>query len=118
MLHCNLVHFATHAVNRPDNAIYSWIRLHDQDLSVDDIYDLKLAGNPLVVLSACETGLGKIERGEGVLSLARGFTYAGAKGLIASLWSVNERSTATIISDFYSHLKTVKRNLKHSASPN
>jgi len=58
----------------------------------------------LVVLSACETNLGKIEKGEGVMSLARGFTYAGAISLISSLWKVNESSTADISSKLYKYL--------------
>jgi CHAT domain-containing protein len=59
----------------------------------------------LVVLSACETGLGKIEQGEGIRSLGRSFMESGAQATIISLWNVNDKSTAFIMTDFYKHLK-------------
>ena len=60
----------------------------------------------MVVLSACETGIGEVQRGEGVISLARGFTYAGARSLLTTLWSVNDKNTKEIMELFY-------RNIKH-----
>ena len=59
----------------------------------------------MVVLSACETGVGKWQSGEGIVSLARGFAYAGAKSIITSLWSANDRSTAQVMENFYTNLK-------------
>jgi len=79
----------------------------DRKLYVRDLYNLKLNAD-MVVLSACETGLGELQQGEGILSLARGFAYAGAKSIISSLWSVNDKSTADIMTSFYSHLKEGK----------
>jgi len=61
-----------------------------------------------VVLSACETGLGKIEQGEGIRSLGRNFMEAGAQATIISLWNVNDKSTALIMTDFYKQLKAGK----------
>jgi CHAT domain-containing protein len=55
----------------------------------------------LVVLSACETGLGKISRGEGIIGLSRSLLYAGTKNLMVSLWKVADRSTADLMIDFY-----------------
>ena len=62
----------------------------------------------LVVLSACETGIGEQQRGEGVLSLARAFAFAGAKSIVASLWSVNDQSTMQIMDNFYKEIKAGK----------
>ena len=58
----------------------------------------------MVVLSACNTGFGKIEDGEGIMSLARGFMYAGVPSIISTLWSVNDQSTANIMKGFYKYL--------------
>ena len=73
-------------------------------LYVRDLYNLNLSAN-MVVLSACETGIGELREGEGIISLGRGFTYAGAKSIISSLWSINDRSTKEIIQSFYSYLE-------------
>ena len=72
----------------------------DGFLRTDEIFNLRL-GSPLVMLSACETGLGKEKRGEGVMGLTRGFIYAGAPSVGVSLWSVDDKSTAVLMSDFY-----------------
>ena len=72
-------------------------------LYLADLYNLQLNAD-LVVLSACETGLGRLYRGEGIASLARGFTYAGAKSLVPSLWAVGDLSTKRLMEDFYSYL--------------
>lgn len=75
----------------------------DNFLQADEISKLQLNAD-LVVLSACETGYGKFERGEGVLSLARSFMYAGVPSLVVSLWQVNDGSTAIIMKSFYQYL--------------
>ncbi len=72
-------------------------------LTVEEIYNLKLNAD-LVVLSACETGLERIKKGEGVLSLARGFAYAGARSVITSLWQTNDRSSKEMMINFYQSL--------------
>lgn len=59
----------------------------------------------MVVTSSCDAGIGKLSRGEGVLSLARGFSYAGAQSIITSLWEIKDGPTGSLISDFYSALK-------------
>ena len=67
---------------------------------MNDIYEMKLNAD-LVVLSACETALGKEIQGEGLLGLTRGFMYAGSPRVVASLWKVDDRSTAELMSRFY-----------------
>ena len=69
-------------------------------LSMDDVLGLNLRSE-LVTLSACETGLGRLERGEGVLGLTRAFLVAGARSVVVSLWRVNDRSTAQLMEGFY-----------------
>jgi CHAT domain-containing protein/tetratricopeptide (TPR) repeat protein len=69
-----------------------------------EIYTLSLDAE-LVFLSACETGLGRLRRGEGIISLARAFAYAGAHGIVNSLWQVKDYSTTEVAQDFYAHLK-------------
>src|SRR5207249_783074 len=69
-------------------------------LSVADVLRLKLAAD-LVTLSACETGIGRVARGEGVLGLPRAFLAAGARGVLVSLWKVNDRSTSDLMEAFY-----------------
>lgn len=99
----DLLHFATHALFRPDNPFFSWMLLADGRLTVSDLYELALPQRPLVVLSACETGLGR-PRGGGLLGLGRGFLAAGATGLVVSLWKVEDASTARWMEHFYGHL--------------
>jgi CHAT domain-containing protein len=101
---CRLLHLASHAIFRPDNPLFSWVRLADTHLKVVDLYDqISLPHHPLVVLSACETGRGKA-RGGGLLGMARGFMAAGANGLIVSLWKAPDQSSAQLMADFYPHL--------------
>lgn len=72
-----------------------------------DLYNLSLNAD-LVFLSACETGIGKLRRGEGIVSLARAFAYAGAKSIITTLWKVNDEKAKDITIDFYAYLKKGK----------
>jgi len=107
-----IVHFATHGIINSDRPELSGIVLslfdsegHSQNgfLRLHDIYNLRLAAD-LVVLSACSTGLGKDVRGEGMIGLTRGFMYAGASGVIASLWKVDDDATAELMKHFYDGL--------------
>jgi CHAT domain-containing protein len=76
------------------------VRSEDGNLFAGEIYNLNLNAS-LVTLSACQTGLGKISKGEGVIGLSRALVYAGAKSLIVSFWSVADESTAELMKDFY-----------------
>lgn len=78
-------------------------------LSAYEIFNLKLRAD-LVVLSACETGLGKEVKGEGLMSLMRAFMYAGTPSVVVSLWNVNDESAADLMIRFYRHLKTGRVN--------
>src|SRR5690606_10010049 len=72
----------------------------DGNLFSGEIYNLHLNAD-LVTLSACQTGLGKISKGEGVIGLSRALVYAGAKNIMVSFWSVADESTAVLMTDFY-----------------
>jgi CHAT domain-containing protein/Flp pilus assembly protein TadD len=104
-----IVHFATHAFLNDEHPELSGVVLsmfdqkgqpQDGFLRLHDIYNLKLPVD-LVVLSACNTGLGKDVRGEGLIGLTRGFMYAGASGVVASLWKVDDDATAELMQYFY-----------------
>ncbi len=104
-----IVHFATHGVLNSEHPDLSGIVLSQVDrkgrpqdgfLRAHEIYNLELSAE-LVVLSACSTALGKVVRGEGLLSLTRGFMYAGAERVMVSLWNVNDESTAELMERFY-----------------
>jgi len=103
------LHFATHGVVDETNPELSRIFLQNGDNAEDgnlfagEIYNLDLQAN-LVTLSACQTGLGKISKGEGVIGLSRALVYAGAQNLIVSFWSVADESTAELMTDFYRQL--------------
>jgi CHAT domain-containing protein len=103
------VHFATHGVLDTQYPDVSGLVLslynergesEDGFLRLNDIYNLRLRAD-LVVLSACRTALGKEIRGEGLIGLTRGFMYAGAARVLASLWSVEDRATAELMETFY-----------------
>lgn len=94
-----ILHFSSHAFSDD----HPRIELYDRPLFLPDIYALSLRAD-LVVLSACQTGLGREQKGEGVMSLTRAFAEAGAACIISSLWSVNDRSTAQVLARFYQNL--------------
>lgn len=104
------VHFATHGFvdeDRPERSALVLTPSAGQDgyLTVAEIFNMKLQAD-LLVLSACETGLGKEVGGEGIVGLTRAFLYAGAKSLIVSLWPVVDRPTADLMQNFYKSLDT------------
>jgi CHAT domain-containing protein len=116
------VHFATHGVIDDSHPNLSGIVLsmydargHEQDgfLRLHDIYSLDLPAE-LVVLSACNTGLGRDVRGEGFIGLVRGFMYAGAARVVASLWRVDDQSTAELMKRFYRGM--LRENLSPAAA--
>jgi CHAT domain-containing protein len=73
-------------------------------LTAEEVSGLDLRGTELVVLSACDTGLGKVATGEGVLGLQRGFHEAGARTLAVSLWSISDAATSVLMEEFYQNL--------------
>jgi CHAT domain-containing protein/Tfp pilus assembly protein PilF len=107
-----IIHFATHGILNDKHPqlsglVLSLINEHglteDGFLRLHDIYNLDLPVD-LIVLSACRTGIGRQVRGEGLISLTRGFMYAGAKKVLASLWRVDDEATAELMKRFYWHL--------------
>lgn len=95
-----IIHLATHA-NANENP---WIAFSDGKVQLHELYTYQNNAE-LVTLSACNTLLGEVASGEGVLSLSRGFFYSGAKSVVASLWNVDDQSTSTIMASFYANLK-------------
>ena len=107
-----LIHFATHGILDSANPELSGLVLSLVDaqgrpqngyLRLHEIFNLKLSAD-LVALSACQTGLGKTIRGEGVVGMTRGFMYAGAPRVLVSLWSVDDAATAALMVEFYQNL--------------
>jgi len=105
-----IIHFACHGLHDEIFPFRSGLVLsldgdmkEDGFLLVHEIYNLKLIAD-LIVLSACQTGKGKLENVEGVLGLPRIFFYCGARSVISSLWEVNDKSTARFMSYFYKNL--------------
>jgi CHAT domain-containing protein len=104
-----IVHFATHGLINSRHPELSGIvlslvdqqgRPQDGFLRLHDVYNLKLDAD-LVVLSGCRTAVGKDVRGEGLIGLTRGFMYAGAPRVVASLWDVRDEATAELMKRFY-----------------
>jgi CHAT domain-containing protein/lipopolysaccharide biosynthesis regulator YciM len=99
----SILHLSTHAT-AGDIETPASIKFYDQDVLYSELYNLNIHPN-LVVLSACETGIGKLYKSEGALSVARGFQFAGAQNLLFSLWKVNDYTTALFMGDFYKNIK-------------
>lgn len=105
-----IIHLAMHGLVNTETPIFSSLAFTENNDTTEDnfleaweISQLDLKAD-LVVLSACETGFGKLQEGEGVRSLARSFMYAGVSSLVVSLWQVSDASTADIMSLFYEYL--------------
>ncbi|MDB4285832.1 CHAT domain-containing protein [bacterium] len=98
-----VIHLSTHAFSSAEES-HPKIVFSDTVLFLSELYALEIPAD-LVVLSACQTNIGKLSPGEGVMSLGRGFTYAGAQSLVSSLWNVNAASTSNILAGFYTNLQ-------------
>ncbi|MCU0545448.1 MAG: CHAT domain-containing protein [Oscillatoriaceae cyanobacterium Prado104] len=109
LVNYQIVHFATHGLANSKNPELSGIVMSMVDdkgnllngfLRLNDIFNLKLAAN-LVVLSACQSGMGQNIQGEGMVGLTRGFMYAGAQRVAVSLWNVDDEGTSVLMQKFY-----------------
>jgi CHAT domain-containing protein len=97
---CRFLHIATHGLFRQDNPMFSSIRLGKSEMNLFDLYQLRLTSE-LVTLSGCGTGLNVVVGGDEILGLVRGLLYAGTEAVLATLWDVNDRSTAEFMKLFY-----------------
>jgi CHAT domain-containing protein len=120
--HYRIIHFATHGLLNSEHPELSGLvlslvdengKLQDGFLRMNEIFNLQLPAD-LVVLSACQTALGKEIKGEGILGLTRGFMYAGAKRVVASLWQVDDEATSQLMRDFYRGM--LKEGLRPAAA--
>ncbi|MBX7152751.1 CHAT domain-containing protein [bacterium] len=105
-----IIHLATHTIIDDKEPLYSKLVFakspndkEDGLLHTYELYNMQLNAD-LAVLSACNTGSGKLVRGEGVMSLARGFFYAGCPSIVMSLWAIDDRSTSVLMHNFYERL--------------
>ncbi|WP_452221873.1 CHAT domain-containing protein [Lacinutrix salivirga] len=104
----SILHLATHAIFNDETPEFSFLAFTPQTntdsvLYTKDLYNLKL-NSDLVTLSACESGIGDLKRGEGLLSLARGFYFSGANSISSTLWKINDASSTKIMNHFYANL--------------
>jgi CHAT domain-containing protein len=108
-----IIHLATHAQADSEEPLNSYIAFHPQHpdslsgyrLYTSELYNLELDSVKLVVLSACETGGGQLVRGEGVMSLARGFAYAGCPNIVMTLWRAEDQATAWLTTRLHHYLR-------------
>ena len=106
----SIVHLSTHAdVGEGGNP---WIAFSDEKMYLNEIYAIKNQAE-MVVLSACNTSIGELKKGEGAMSLARGFFHSGAKSVVSSLWSSNDKSSKELMVAFY---KGLDKGLTKSAA--
>ncbi|MGH9835193.1 MAG: CHAT domain-containing protein, partial [Blastocatellia bacterium] len=117
-----IVHFATHGLINSEHPELSGLvlslvdengRPQDGFLRMHELFNLQLPAD-LVVLSACQTALGKEIKGEGLVGLTRGFMHAGAERVVASLWQVDDQATAQLMQSFYRGM--LKENLRPAAA--
>jgi CHAT domain-containing protein len=108
---CDILHLAVHGLADTLNTLESHLvfrsdadTVEDGRLYAHELYDLDIKNIDLVVLSGCESGLGKRQPGEGVMSIARGFAYAGCPTIVMSLWRIQDQSSAIVVSHFYDNL--------------
>ncbi|PHN03997.1 CHAT domain-containing protein [Flavilitoribacter nigricans] len=105
-----ILHLATHGIANIYRSEFSYLAFTLPDttangrLYVQDLYQMELPAD-MIVMSACESGIGRFQAGEGAISLGRGFAAAGARSLIATLWNVNDHKTSEFMQDFYREMK-------------
>jgi len=100
-----IIHMASHGEFNPINPLFSAVKLvkdshADGDLEASEVFGLRINAD-LVVLSACQTGLGKVTSGDDVIGMNRSFLYGGSHAILSSLWRVNDISTAILVKQFY-----------------
>lgn len=110
----NVIHLATHASANDEYPDYSYLAFTETKdttqnniLYIKDLYNMTLNAS-MVTLSACQTGIGKLQKGQGMMSLSKGFYYAGAKSLVNTLWKINDKSTVQLMENFYEELSQGK----------
>ena len=106
----NILHLSAHTIIDNDNPMYSKLaftpgtdKKEDGLLNTYELFNMNLNAE-LAILSACNTGSGRLQEGEGILSIARGFFYAGVPSVVMTLWSVEDNSSALLMELFYKHL--------------
>ncbi|MFN8207537.1 MAG: CHAT domain-containing protein [Bacteroidales bacterium] len=104
------LHLATHGYFNENQPTYSFLLFspteeEDGQLTVNEVFGLSL-NTRIVTMSACQTGLGKINAGDELVGLSRAFLYAGSRSVLASLWNVADESTAVLMTDFYTYLRS------------
>ncbi len=111
-LYYKIIHLSTHGIINDKLGDYSFLAFTALPDSIEnaivynrELYNLELNAD-IVVLSACNTARGELQKGEGVISLARGFAFAGAKSIVSTLWSVDEEATKNLMVSFYEHLRS------------
>ncbi len=110
----DILHFAVHGEFDQDDPLSSGLLLAaggkgEGKLKASEIFSLSLKAD-MVVLSACETGLGKVTNGDEIIGLTRAFIYAGAPSVVTTLWKVNDRASYELVQEFYTNLKTKKKS--------
>jgi len=100
----SLLHLSLHAFGDEQHGLQSYLVFTDSIVQASDIYTLRLPAH-LVVLSGCETGKGSLQGGEGVMSLAHAFAYAGVSSTLISLWQLGDLTARDILKDFYQNIK-------------
>ncbi len=105
-----LAHLSTHANCDDINPLESKIHFYDKHITLGEIYNLP-NNLEMITLSACETGVGTIAKGEGIISISRAFMYAGCESVVTSLWKVNDRQTVELMQYFYEAIAS--KNRKH-----
>ena len=107
----DIIHLAMHTLINNQNPVFSKMifsasdgNIKNNGLNAFEVYGILLKAK-MVVLSSCNTGAGNLRKGEGILSLARGFIYSGSKSVVMSLWEVDDKSGTDIVKTFYKNLK-------------